>query len=99
MKMIELDGYTIQLMQEAARSQAEYYENINRPSMILKPGLSIDGNQWCALYGESLRDGNAGFGDTPELAYRDFDKNWFNFNINKPQAIVPTELPKPIEEV
>ena len=90
--MIELDGYTIQLMQEAARNQAEYYENLNRPSMIFKPQLSIDGNQWCALLGESLQDGVAGFGDTPEDAYRDFDKNWHDSRIKVlPKAIEPTE--------
>lgn len=81
--MIEIDGYTIQLMQEAARKQSECWDEMKRPSMMLKPELTIDGNQWCALYGESLHDGNAGFGDTPELAYQDFDKNWFNFDVSK----------------
>lgn len=27
--------------------------------------LSLDGDQWCALYGESLVEGQAGFGNTP----------------------------------
>jgi hypothetical protein len=48
----------------------------NTPSMMLRPRLSIDGNQWCALCGENLQDGVAGFGDSPEAAYRDFDKAW-----------------------
>ena len=47
-----------------------------RPSMILNPRLSIDGNQWCALYGDNIQDGVAGFGDSPELAYEVFDKAW-----------------------
>lgn len=47
-----------------------------RPSYLYKPKLSIDGNQWCALYGENLQDGVAGFGDTPEKAYEDFDREW-----------------------
>ena len=47
-----------------------------RPSSRLRPALSIDGNKWCALYGENLQDGVAGFGDSPEEAYRDFDKAW-----------------------
>jgi hypothetical protein len=51
-------------------------EEYRRPSIMLKPALSIDGNQWCALFGENLQDGVAGFGDSPELAYWDFDKNW-----------------------
>jgi hypothetical protein len=48
----------------------------NRPSTIYKPSLSIDGNKWCALYGENLQDGVAGFGDSPAEAYMDFDKEW-----------------------
>ena len=80
--MIELDGYTVQLMQEAARSQTEYWEQMARPSMMLKPALTMDGNQFCALYGENLQEGIAGFGNTSELAYRDFDKNWHTFDIS-----------------
>ena len=47
-----------------------------RPTVLLRPALSIDGNQWCALYGENLQDGVAGFGDSPELACQAFDKAW-----------------------
>ena len=49
-----------------------------RPSVVLKAALSIDGNQWCALYGVNLQEGLAGFGDTPEKAMLDFDKNYYN---------------------
>lgn len=31
----------------------------------------IDGNKWCALLGEDLQEGLAGFGDTPSEALRD----------------------------
>ena len=51
-------------------------ERMGSPSFMLKPRLCIDGNQWCALYGDNLQDGVAGFGDSPDLAYLDFDKNW-----------------------
>jgi hypothetical protein len=54
------------------------------PSVIWRPKISIDGNQWCALYGENLQDGVAGFGDTPSDAMRDFDKNWMWQKIGKP---------------
>lgn len=47
-----------------------------RPCVLYRPALSIDGNQWCALYGANLQDGIAGFGDSPELAMHDFDRNW-----------------------
>lgn len=48
-----------------------------RPSIMLHPQLSIDGDQWCCLYGDNLQNGVAGFGDSPDKAYRDFDKNWY----------------------
>ncbi|MFA5344419.1 MAG: hypothetical protein WC381_10715 [Kiritimatiellia bacterium] len=38
--------------------------------------ISLDGGEWCALYGENLQDGVAGFGDSPENAARAFDKAW-----------------------
>jgi len=47
-----------------------------RISTILRPRLSIDGNQWCALYGDNLQDGVAGFGDSPAEAMADFDASW-----------------------
>jgi hypothetical protein len=47
-----------------------------RPSAVFRPSLSIDGNQWCALYGANLQDGVAGFGDSPTDAMWDFDRNW-----------------------
>ena len=46
------------------------------PAEIYRPSLSIDGNQWCALYGENLQDGVAGFGDSPALAMDDFNAQW-----------------------
>lgn len=48
----------------------------DRPAVIWKPKLFIDGNQWCALFGENLQDGVAGFGDSPANAMWDFDKAW-----------------------
>jgi len=51
---------------------AEY----ERPSVLFRPKLSIDGNQWCALYGDNPQDGVAGFGDSPTKAMRDFDRAW-----------------------
>ncbi len=51
------------------------YENA-RPCVLLRPKISIDGNQWCALYGDNLQDGVAGFGDSPAKAMQDFDRNW-----------------------
>lgn len=47
-----------------------------RPSVLMRPAISVDGNQWCALYGDNLQDGVAGFGNSPALAMADFDKAW-----------------------
>jgi len=49
---------------------------MTRPSVLFKPQLSLDGNQWVALYGANLQEGVAGFGDSPELAMLDFDAAW-----------------------
>ena len=46
------------------------------PASIYRPQLSIDGSQWCALYGDNLQDGVAGFGCSPEEAMHDFNRNW-----------------------
>lgn len=51
-------------------------EERQRPSVLFRPRVYVDGNQWCALYGDNLQDGVAGFGDSPDKAMRDFDRNW-----------------------
>jgi hypothetical protein len=57
----------------AVHCAAAEYE---RPSVMFRPKVYIDGDQWCALYGDNLQDGVAGFGDTPDKAMRNFDLNW-----------------------
>jgi hypothetical protein len=60
----------------AQASWQEAASEMARPSVLWKPTLKPDGNQWCALYGENLQDGVAGFGETPDKAMRDFDAKW-----------------------
>ena len=60
----------------AANCEAEAAEEKRRPFMLLRPRIMIDEGQWLCLYGDNLQDGVCGFGDTPDLASRDFDKNW-----------------------
>lgn len=62
-------------------------ERYSSPSAIYRPAISIDGNQWCALYGSDLQCGVAGFGDTPEQAMADFDKSWREPLRNSPSGI------------
>lgn len=47
---------------------------VSCPSAIYRPRLFPDGDQWCALLGDDLASGVAGFGETPEKAMRAFDK-------------------------
>lgn len=54
-----------------------------RPSVLYRPSLAPDGNMWCALYGENLQEGVAGFGETPAKAMADFDLNWENEKTRK----------------
>ena len=46
------------------------------PAAIYRPRIFMDGNQWCALYGDDLQDGVAGFGDSPYLACHAFNVAW-----------------------
>jgi hypothetical protein len=73
MMIVEAACYAIVINQQAERTVIEERE---RPSYLWKPKLSIDGNQWCALFGENLQDGVAGFGDTPAKAMLAFDRAW-----------------------
>jgi hypothetical protein len=40
---------------------------------VLKPRLTKDGDMWCALYGDDLQVGIAGFGHNPAAALLAFD--------------------------
>lgn len=62
-----------------AAAAAEQYNaacELSRPSTLYKPTLKRDGNQWHAQYGGEFPEGVSGFGDSPDAAYRDFDKAW-----------------------
>lgn len=58
------------------RMCSEISSEMTRPSVLFRPKLTIDGNQWCALYGDDLQSGVAGFGDSPSSAMWDFDCNF-----------------------
>ena len=47
-----------------------------RPFMLLRPKMFPDGDQWCALYGDSIQDGVCAFGNTPAEAAEKFDDEW-----------------------
>jgi len=59
---------------ERVRYEFEVAGNqMQRPSVLFKPELSREGNQWCVLLGENLQVGLCAFGDTPALAFEAFD--------------------------
>lgn len=60
----------------AALLAAQAEEARMAPHVLMRPSVYPDGSMWCALYGDDLQMGVAGFGETPELACADFDKNW-----------------------
>jgi hypothetical protein len=49
---------------------------MQRPAVLFRPSVYPDDAQWCALYGADIMSGVCGFGETPEAAMDDFDKNW-----------------------
>lgn len=55
-----------------------HFQELQSPFLMLRAKLFIDGNQWCALYGDNIQDGVCGFGDTPIQAKYDFDKNFYS---------------------
>ncbi|MDO9093380.1 MAG: hypothetical protein Q7U99_12190 [Rubrivivax sp.] len=61
------------MVQASIQAAAARYE---APSAVYRPRLSIDGDQWCALYGDNLQDGVAGFGKSPADAMWNFDQAW-----------------------
>lgn len=72
----QLECTAAELAIQAENKRIEAEEERVRPFVLMHPKLYPDGNQWCALYGEDLQSGVCGFGDTPDAASRDFDKEW-----------------------
>jgi hypothetical protein len=56
---------------------------VSAPHTRMRPAIYPDGDMWCALYGENLQDGIAGFGETPAAACADFDKNWWSQKLSR----------------
>jgi len=51
-----------------------------KPHVLMRPKIYMDGDSWCALYGENIQDGVCGFGDSPEKAALSFDKKWIGID-------------------
>lgn len=73
-----------QYAQEIIARYEEVAAESMRPCVLFRPELSIDRDQWCALYGANIQDGIAGFGKSPSDAMHDFDKKYHtNLKPNK----------------
>ena len=57
---------------------AQTFVEYERPCVVFKPKLSKDGNMWCVLLGDNLREGVSGFGETVNKAMHNFDINFLN---------------------
>jgi hypothetical protein len=87
--MADLPPHAVDEIVQRVSSHAEFcFEMIRRrgeeaiseydhPSVVFRPKLTIDGDQWCALYGDNLQDGVAGFGVSPREALWNFDSAWW----------------------
>jgi len=73
MTMNAISEAAYQVRNRICEAVSEY----DTPSAIYRPKLSIDGNQWCALYGDNLQEGVAGFGHSLYQAMIAFDKAWY----------------------
>lgn len=48
-----------------------------RPSVLFRPVLEMDGNKYIVLYGKNVAQGCVGYGDSASEAMIDFDRNWY----------------------
>ena len=70
-------GHYAEMAAETIRVAAAGVEaESTRPCVLFRPHVSVDGDMWCALYGDDLQSGVAGFGRSPEEAMCDFDAEW-----------------------
>ena len=67
--MTEISGYAKGVYEGALIEAAE----VNLIA-VLKPCLSLDGDQYCWLLGSNVQDGVAGFGKSRYLAALDFNR-------------------------
>ena len=76
-RSVASEAFDISWIKARAQEALTAIENdLRRPFVLLRPRMFIDGDKWCALFGENIMEGVAGFGDTPDTASVDFDKNW-----------------------
>jgi hypothetical protein len=66
--------HAAEMANRSVQSAVAQYE---RPSVLFRPKVFLDGDQWCVLYGEDIQSGVCGFGDSPYAATYAFDAAWY----------------------
>jgi hypothetical protein len=56
--VFDLGNAIPRIFEDVIFAVADIRESSTRPSVLYRPAISIDGNQWCALYGANLQDGS-----------------------------------------
>ncbi len=79
----------------AAMDRAQAATIMAEPFTYLRVRLRRDGDQWCALYGDNLEDGVAGFGASPNEAQMAFNRAWYE----KLKASAPNGKPEPMKKL
>lgn len=64
------------LLCSARNELALMRDDASAPHVLMRPSVTRDGDQWCALYGPDLQEGVCGFGPTPAAACDAFDREW-----------------------
>ena len=82
-RFYEAGAYAMAAAQDAGAAALA----LSLPSVLYRPKLYPDGDRWCALYGDDLQMGVAGFGVTPDAAMADFDKNWNGQTLHRAAAL------------
>lgn len=70
------DYITASIGQEVAVERLIRARAENAPHMRYRPKLFLDGDTWCALFGEDIQSGVSGWGRTPDEAMKAFDLAW-----------------------
>lgn len=65
--------HAMTMLESSWQQTAACYEAAH---VIYKPRVFQDGDMWCALYGDDLQVGIAGFGKSPQEAMCNWDKEW-----------------------
>lgn len=75
---IARDAFDISFaMQSITHEFTAAAQMMQSPSVLHKPELSRDGDHWCALLGDNLQVGLAGFGKTAAEAFAAFDEAFY----------------------